>query len=214
MNRPKLRILIADDHALLRCGLKRLLLEMPEVGEVGEAETGNQARQSLRVRPWDILLLDLDMPGQNSLDVLKIVRAEHPKVAVLILSMYPESQFGLRTLKAGAAGYLSKESAPEHLMTAIRRVGEGGAYISASLAASLATKMYAQPVDRPNEVLPDREFAVLRGIAAGKSVTEIAEELNLSVKTVSTYRSRVLARLNLHSNIDLARYATEHGLVK
>src|SRR5690242_13677477 len=165
MTKNKLRVLIADDHAMLRSGLRHLLLEMPQIAAIGEAENGTQARQMLRDEHWDILLLDLDMPGQNPLDVLKAVKLEHPGTAVLILSMYPEDQFGLRTLKAGASGYLSKDSAPEQLLTAIRQVSEGGAYISASLATTLARKADSRPVDAVNQLLSDREFAVLRGIA-------------------------------------------------
>lgn len=209
-----LRVLIADDHGILRSGLRRLLSEMPEIDAIGEAEDATHARALMRAEHWDILLLDLDMPGQNSLDVLKILKANYPDVAVLILSMYPEDQFGLRTLKAGAAGYLSKDSAPEQLITAIRRISEGGAYISANLAAVLAKKSNPGSEPRNTDRLSDREFAVLRGIAAGKSITDISKELNLSAKTVSTYRARLLMRLNLNSNVELARYAAEHGIVK
>jgi len=207
-------VLIADDHGILRSGLRRLLSEMPEIDAIGEAEDATHARALMRAEHWDVLLLDLDMPGQNSLDVLKILKANYPDVAVLILSMYPEDQFGLRTLKAGAAGYLSKDSAPEQLITAIRRISEGGAYISANLAAALAKKSNAGSEPRNTDRLSDREFAVLRGIAAGKSITDISKELNLSAKTVSTYRARLLMRLNLNSNVELARYAADHGIVK
>ena len=210
----KLRILIADDHAVLRAGLRRLLQDVPGIGEVGEAETATHARQALRSAHWDILVLDLDMPGQSPLDVLKSLKADHPDVAVLILSMYPEEEFGLRSLKAGASGYLSKQSAPEELVTAIRRISEGGAYISAGLAKLMARMSHATAADPATKQLTDREFAVLRGIAAGRSITQIAKELNLSAKTISTYRARVLKRLNMHSNVELARYAAEHGIVK
>jgi DNA-binding NarL/FixJ family response regulator len=214
MNTTGLRVLIADDHAILRSGLRRLLQEMPEVEAVGEAESASQVRERMRSECWDVLLLDLDMPGQNPLEVLKLVKSEHPDAAVLILSMYPEEQFALRALKAGAAGYLSKKSAPEQLVTAIRRVAEGGTYISAALAVTLARNLRARPVDTINDLLSDREFSVLRGIATGKPLSEIAKELSLSAKTVSTYRTRLLTKLNLHSNVELARYAAEHGIVK
>jgi DNA-binding NarL/FixJ family response regulator len=214
MNPNRLSVLIADDHAILRSGLRRLLQEMPEVETVGEAETGNAVRERMRAQRWDVLLLDIDMPGQNSLDVLKLVKSDHPDVAVLILSMYPEEQFALRALKAGAAGYLSKKSAPEQLVTAIRRVAEGGTYLSAALAVTLARNLRARPVDTVNDLLSDREFTVLRGIASGRPISEIAKELNLSAKTVSTYRTRLLTKLNMHSNVELARYAAEHGIVK
>jgi two-component system, NarL family, invasion response regulator UvrY len=214
MDPHKLRILIADDHTILRSGLKRLLQDVPGIQEVGEAENANVARHLLRSGNWDIVLLDLDMPGQNPLDVLKGLKVDHPEVAVLILSMYPEEQFGLRALKAGAAGYLNKDSAAEELISAIRRISEGGAYISAGLAGVIARNLHTGAVDEQQTHLSDREFAVLRGIAAGKSIVHIANELNLSAKTISTYRARVLSRLGLHSNVELARYAAEHGIVK
>ena len=214
MHPRKLRILVADDHTVLRAGLKRLLQDVPEVEDVGEAETAVHAREMLRSGKWDILLLDLDMPGQNALDVLKGLKVDHPHVAVLILSMYPEEQFGLRSLKAGASGYLSKDSAPDELVAAIRRISEGGAYISAGLAKALARMSHIGAADPADAQLSDREFAVLRGIAAGRSISQIAKELYLSAKTVSTYRARVLRRLNLRSNVELARYAAQQGIVK
>jgi two-component system, NarL family, invasion response regulator UvrY len=213
----RLRVLIADDHAILRAGIVRLLREMPEVEAIGEADSGNRTLQQIRAEPWNVLLLDLDMPGQSALDVLRMIKASHPEVAALILSMYPEEQFALRALKAGAAGYVNKESAAEQLVTAIRLVGSGSAYISARVAGALAKSMEAARAERDEEVsehLSDREFTVLRALAAGKSITEIARGLNLSAKTVSTYRTRLLARLQLHSNVELARYATARGLVK
>jgi len=160
-----------------------------------------------------VLLLDLDMRGQNAFDVLKMVKASHPEVAVLVLSMYPEAQFGLRALKAGAAGYVNKQSAAEQLMTAIRLVVSGSAYLSATLSGVLATQG-AQPHDEVLEHLSDREFTVLRALATGKSISDIALDLNLSAKTVSTYRTRLLEKLRLGSNVELARYAAERGLVK
>lgn len=209
-----LRLLIADDHAILRFGLRRLLGEMPEVEAIGEAENGARVQQLLREEHWDVLVLDLDMPGQNVLDVLKRAKQDHPDLAVLILSMYPEEQFAMRALKAGAAGYLNKQSAPEQLMTAVRLVAGGGTYISAALASALARNLHAKPLDTINELLSDREFTVLRGIASGHSVSTIAQTLNLSAKTVSTYRTRLLGKLGVRSNVELARYAAEHGLVK
>jgi len=214
MTVAKIRVLIADDHAIVRSGVKRLLSEVPDIEAVGEVQDAAQILQRMRSEHWDVLLLDLDMPGQNPLDVLRLLTRNHPHVKVLILSMYSEEQFGLRTIKAGAAGYLSKKSAPEQLITAIRRVSEGGAYLSASLAAVLASKLHLNPTDTIHEMLSDREFAVLQGIASGKSITEIAQELSISVKTVSTYRSRLLVTLNLRSNVEVARYAADHGLVK
>jgi len=214
MDATKFRVLIADDDAILRCAVMRLLCDVPEIAALGEAANVQDTMELLRCKHWDVLLLDLDMPGQSSLDVLKWVKAEHPDVAVLVLSMYPEEQFGLRALMSGAAGYLNKAATAEHLVDAIRRVGEGGAYISSSLAIELARRLHTHPVDTLGAALSDRELTVLRGIASGRSISEMARELNLSAKTISTYRTRVLTRLNLRSNIELARYATEHGLLK
>jgi two-component system invasion response regulator UvrY len=209
-----LRVLIADDHGILRSGIKRLLQEALDISAVGEAENGEQVLRRMASEHWDIVLLDLDMPGQDPLDVLRHIKNKHPDTAVLILTMFPEDQFALRTLKAGAAGYLNKRSAPEQLLSAIRRLGEGGTYISASLAATLAASLSSRRTDAIEELLSDREFTVMRGIAGGESITQIAKALNLSAKTVSTYRTRVLTKLNLQSNVELARYAAERGLVK
>jgi two-component system invasion response regulator UvrY len=209
-----LRLLLADDHAILRSGLRRLLADMPEITTIGEAEDGSRVIDLVRAEHWDILVLDLDMPGPGPIDVLNRIKADQPDLAVLILSMYPEQRFALRALKAGAAGYLNKQSAPQQLITAIRLIAEGGTYISAQLAATLAHSLLAKPRDTVNELLSDREFTVLRGIASGKSSSTIARELNLSAKTICTYRARLLSKLNLGCNVDLARYATEHGLVK
>jgi DNA-binding NarL/FixJ family response regulator len=214
MDHRRISILIADDHSILRAGVKRLLQEMPEISSLGEAADGNQILQLMRARAWDVLLLDLDMPGQAPLDVLRLVRSGHPDTAVLILSMYPEEQFALRAIKAGAAGYVNKQCAPEQLMSAVRRVSEGGTYMSANLASALASSLRTKPRETLDDLLTDREFTVLRGIAAGKSVTDIGHELNLSVKTISTYRARLLSKLNLRTNADLIRYAADHGLVK
>lgn len=214
MNPAKLSVLIADDHSILRSGLKRLLSEMPEIEEVGEAGSGDRALQMVRDTHWDVLLLDLDMPGQDPFDVLRRVKMEHPDIAVLILSMYPEEQFAMRALKAGAAGYLGKTSAPEQLITAIREVAKGSVYISPNLALTLANNLRSKAVDTLNNLLTDREFAVLRGIAAGKSLVEIGHQLKLSAKTITTYRTRLLSKLNLTSNVDIARYAAQFGLIK
>ncbi len=214
MSPASLRVLVADDHAILRAGLKRLLLEMPGVEEVGEAENGAQVLRQLRSQQWDVLVLDLDMPAPNSLDLLRHVKSLYPATAVLVLSLFSEQQYALRAVKNGAAGYLNKQCAPEQLLTAIRRVSEGGTYISASVAADLVGSSGSSRTDAVNEVLSDRELTVLQGIVAGKSLTRIGEELTLSAKTVSTYRARLLTKLRLKSNVELARYAIESGLIK
>ena len=210
----QLKVLVADDHAILRFGLKRLIGEMPEVKVIGEADNATKLQQMLRKEHWDLLVLDLDMPGQNPLDMLKRVKPDYPDLGVLILSMYPEEQFALRAFRSGAVGYLNKESAPEKLLIALRQIASGGTYMSAAVASSLTHNNHAKPLDAINDVLSDREFAVLRGIAGGKRNTEIAVELNLSAKTVSTYRTRLLLKLGVKSNVELARYAGTHLLLK
>jgi two-component system, NarL family, invasion response regulator UvrY len=214
MSTPGLRLLLVDDHAILRSGLKRLLGEMAEVTEIGEAANAAEMLDRVRDAHWDVIVLDLEMPGPSPLDALKRIKADHPDTAVLILSMYAEERFALRALKAGAAGYMNKQSAPQQLTTAIRLIAAGGTYISAGLAATLARGLNARPADTVSELLSDREFAVLRGIASGKQVAEIAREMNLSAKTVSTYRTRLMTKLGLHSNVELARYASENKLVQ
>jgi two-component system, NarL family, invasion response regulator UvrY len=208
-----IKLLLADDHAILRAGLRRLLADMPEIEDIGEAEDGQQVLDMVRDGSWNFVVLDLDMPGPSPLDVLKRVKVDHPELPVLVLSTFPEDRFALRALKAGAAGYVNKHSAAQSLMTAIRVVFDGGMYFSASLTMHLAQGLKSSPVDTINQMLSDREFAVLRAIAKGKQPAEIARELNLSAKTVSTYRMRLMAKLDLHSNVELARYALENGLV-
>jgi two-component system, NarL family, invasion response regulator UvrY len=214
MNRPQLRVLITDDHATLRYGIKRLVEEIPGVAATAEAGSGAEMLEIMRSGRWDVLLLDLEMPGSDSLDLLRHVKTRYPATAVLIFSMYPEQQFALRAIRGGAAGYLNKQASPEQLQMAVRRVGEGGTYISAALALELAGTVNVKGPQADETLLSDREFTVMRGIAAGKPIAEIGRELNLSAKTVSTYRARVLTKLHLQSNVELARYAVERGLVK
>lgn len=211
-----LRVLIADDHALLRCVVRRLLENAEGIGTVGEAQNADQVIDRLQSAKWDVVVLDIDMPGHNSLFLLEWIKDRYPDVAILILSMYPEEQFGLRSIRAGASGYLNKAAGPDQLVMAVRRLGEGGSYISAGLACRLATsRMAASSPDVEPNAPSGRERAVLRGITQGKSICEIAQELNLSTKTVSRHRARLLLRLNVQTNVELARYAianemTEH----
>jgi DNA-binding NarL/FixJ family response regulator len=209
-----LRVLIADDHAVVRQGLRQILGDIPELSVVGEAENGEAALSQVRAEPWDVLVLDMTMPGRGGLDILKDVRRERPQTRVLVLSMHPEDQFAVRMLKAGASGYLTKESAPDELVKAVRKVMTGGKYISPALAEKLAFDMDADS-DRPlHDKLSDREFQVMGRLAAGRTVQEIADELMLSPKTISTYRARVLEKLGLKSNADLIHYAISHNLVE
>ena len=208
-----IKVLIADDHTVVRQGLKQILSDDPQLSVVGEAADGNEVLTALETLSVDVLVLDITMPGRNGLDVLKEVKRKRPTLPVLVLSMHPEDQFAIRILRAGAAGYITKESAPEELVGALRKVCSGGKYVSPQLAEKLAVFIEDETTRPPHEKLSDREFEVLRMLALGKTVTEVAEELLLSVKTVSTYRSRVLEKMKMTSNADLTRYALQNELI-
>lgn len=208
-----IKILIADDHPVVRQGLKQVLADEPDIKVAGEAANASEVLEKVRKERCDVVLLDVTMPGRGGLEALKDLRREHPKLPVLILSMHPEDQFGLRVLKAGASGYLTKDSAPDELVKAIRKVCGGGKYISESLAEQLAVHLDASEPTAPHESLSDREYQVMCLIASGKRVGDIAKELSLSVKTISTYRLRVLEKMALRTNAELTRYAIEHRLI-
>ncbi|HEX6003310.1 MAG TPA: response regulator transcription factor [Burkholderiales bacterium] len=211
--RNGVRVLIVDDHAIVREGLKRILADAPELRVAGEAASGPEAIDLVREQSWDVMLLDISLPGANGLEVLRAVKDLAPKLPVLILTMYPEDQYALRMLRAGAAGYLTKEGAPAQLVTAIRKVASGGKYISAAVAEKLAWELERRKQPATHEDLSNREFEILRLIASGKTVSQIAQQLRLSVKTVSTYRMRLLTKLNMKSNAELTHYAIKGGLV-
>ncbi len=213
MSKP-IRVLIADDHAIVRQGLRQILSDTADLTVAGEAENGVQAVQLVRSGEWDVVLMDVSMPDRNGIDALKIIKKEFPRLPVLILSMYPEEQYAIRALKAGAAGYLTKQSAPELLVTAIRQVASGKKYVSQSLAEELANAIGEDSERPPHEKLSDREYQTLCMIASGKTPTEIAEALNLSVKTVSVYRARLLEKMNLRNNAELTHYGLKHGLAE
>jgi DNA-binding NarL/FixJ family response regulator len=207
-------VLIADDHAILRRGLKEILQHELDGVIVGEAENGQQALDLVQSSDWNLLILDIAMPGRGGLDVLGNLKALRPRLPVLVLSMYPEDQFGKRVLKAGASGYMNKQSAPDELITAVRRILGGGRYVSPSLAEALASDL-SQDTGRPaHESLSDREFEVLRRIASGKTVSQIADELHLSVPTVSTYRARILEKMGMSTTAELMHYALRNNLVE
>lgn len=208
-----IRVLIADDHAVVREGLRQILSGVPDMTVAGEAENGNDVLREVRKNPYDVLVLDITMPGRTGLDILKELKQEHPMLQVLILSMYPEEQYAVRVLRAGASGYLTKESAPEELVGAIRRVAQGRKYISPSLAETLVGNLDIDAEKPMHQSLSDREYQVLCLIASGKKVGEIAETLSLSVKTISTYRTRVLEKMRLKNNAELTLYAVEQRLV-
>lgn len=213
MKKP-IRVLIADDHAIVRQGLRQILSDTPDLTVSGEAENGVQAVQMVRAGDWDVVLMDVSMPDRNGIDALKLIKKEFPRLPVLILSMYPEEQYAIRALKAGAAGYLTKQSAPELLVTAIRQVASGKKYVSPSLAEELANAIGDDSERPPHEKLSDREYQTLCMIASGKTPAEIAEALNLSVKTVSVYRARLLEKMNLRNNAELTHYGLKHGLAE
>jgi two-component system, NarL family, invasion response regulator UvrY len=207
-------ILIVDDHAVVRAGLRQFLLDDPQVSKVDEADSGQQAMEALRRSRYDLLILDINMPGRNGLDILRNVTSAHPDTKVLIVSGYPERQYAVNVLKSGASGYISKESAPEELLKATHTVLGGRRYVSATLAEQLVTDLDIDS-DKPiHSKLSEREFQIFCKLASGKAVSDIAHELCLSVKTVSTYRSRVLEKMNFVSNADITTYALRNGLMQ
>ena len=208
-----IKVVVVDDHAVVREGLKRIIAENDGMMVSGEAADGFEAMQVIKKDHCDVVLLDITMPNKSGLDVLKELHAESPRLPVLVLSMHPEDQYALRVLRAGAAGYVTKESAPAKLVQAIRKVVRGGKYVSPSLAERLAYDLGTQTDKAPHEILSDREYQVLCMIGSGKTVTQIAEELALSVKTISTYRVRILEKLKMNNNAEMTRYAIKEGLV-
>ncbi len=208
-----IRVLVADDHAVVRRGVVQILAEAPDMVVAGEAGSGREVLRAVETGEYDVLVLDISMPEGSGLEVLAQISTRLPHLRVLILSMYPEKQYAIRALKAGAAGYLTKESAPDELLTAIRRVAAGDKYITTSLAAQLASLLTADVPTEPHQALSDREFQVMRMLAMGKTVSGIAQELGLSAKTVSTYRARILAKLALENTAEIMRYAIERDLV-
>lgn len=207
-------VIIVDDHALIREGVKKTLSDEPEMRLVGEANNIAELFKLLGQVHADIILLDITMPGESGLDALKELRQTHPHLPVLILSFHPEERFAVRALKAGAAGYITKESATEELVQAVRRVAGGGRYVSTALAERLAAELADKSDKLPHETLSDREFQVMRLFAQGKKSSEIAEQLSVSVNTVNTYRTRLLQKMKMQSDVELSRYAVEHGLIE
>lgn len=210
----QLNILIADDHAVVRQGLKLILAEAFKKATFGEAQNAQELLDLLRSGIWNAIILDMSMPGTSGIDLLKQIKHEQPELPVLILSMHSEDQYAVRTLKAGAAGYLTKESASEELVNAIHKILRGGKYINASVAEKLVLNLNSATERPPHELLSDREYQVMSLIAMGKGVGQIAQELSLSVKTISTYRSRVLEKMNMKTNAELTHYAIQNNLVE
>jgi DNA-binding NarL/FixJ family response regulator len=209
-----MKVLIVDDHAVVRHGIRQIINDAIQGVEFGEASNAADAASKAWGEPWDVVILDISLPSRNGLDVLKDIKREKPDLPVLMLSMHPEDQFAVRTFKAGASGYLTKESAPEELVKAIHKVCSGGKYISEEMAEVLADSLKAGEFTNPHELLSDREYEVLCLIASGNTVSQIADKLSLSVKTISTYRARVLEKMKLRTNAELTHYAIRMGLVK
>jgi two-component system, NarL family, invasion response regulator UvrY len=209
-----IKIFIADDHPVVRMGIKQILSEVKDMTVVDEAGTGQETLKKVAKNDYDVILLDISMPGRNGLDILRELKSKKPKIPVLILSIYPEDQYAVRVLKLGAAGYLTKESVPEELINAIRKVAQGRKYISPSLAEKLATDLELNSDKPPHENLSDREYQVLCLLASGKRLKDIADTLSLSIKTISTYRTRILEKMKMDNNAELIRYALQNNLVR
>ena len=209
-----LRILIADDHPLVRAGFRRFLEEDSTITEIGEAASGRETLDRMRETEWDLVVLDISMPDRSGIDILQHLRASHPKTRVLMLSGFPERQYAINVLRAGASGFLSKEAAPDELLKAVRTVMAGRRYVSASLAQLLASDLGGDSDQPLHASLSTREFQILCKLAAGHSVSAIGKELCLSVKTVSTYRTRILGKMKLTTNADLTSYALKNGLIQ
>lgn len=208
-----INVLIADDHVLIREGLKKILKAESDMTLCGEASNALELSERLRSLHVDIVLLDISMPGESGLDALKEIKLKHPKLPVLILSVHPEHRFAVRALKAGASGYITKETAVEELVQAIRKIVRGGKYVSLALAEHLADELERN--GRPlHETLSDREYQVLCLLASGKKSSEIAEQLSVSLSTINTYRNRIMEKMRMQSNVDLTRYAIENGLIE
>ncbi|PIQ99070.1 MAG: DNA-binding response regulator [Nitrospinae bacterium CG11_big_fil_rev_8_21_14_0_20_45_15] len=214
MTAKPIRILIADDHEIVRKGIRTIISETPDFELVGEVENGNEALQKLKTVKVDVLLMDFDMPGKNGLDTLIELKSILPKLPVIILSVFPEDHYGMRFLKAGASGYLGKASASGQLVEAIRKVAKGGKFVSPDLADKLVNDLNKDSEKLPHEMLTDREFQVFRMLASGNKLKDIANQLCLSINTISTYRGRILEKMDMQSNSDLIHYAIKTGLIK
>jgi DNA-binding NarL/FixJ family response regulator len=209
-----IRVVLADDHTIVREGLKQLLGAAEGLEVVGEAHDGHEVMKTVREREFDLLLLDMSMPGKSGIELIKQVRAEKPKLRMLVLSMHAERQYAIRAIRAGASGYITKESASRQLVEAIRKVAAGGAFISAEVAEQLALRAMPGAQSMPHEALSDREFQVFRMIAEGRSISDIAERLSLSVKTVSTHKANIMQKMQMDTAGEIMRYALSNGLVE
>jgi DNA-binding NarL/FixJ family response regulator len=208
-----IKVLVADDHAVVRRGLRQILAETEDILVGGEATTAAEVLSFVAAERWDVVVLDVNMPGSSGIELLGQIRREKPQLPVLILTMYPEDQYAVRAIKAGAAGFLTKESAPDKLIDAVRKVAAGGRYVSAELGETLASLMAGETPGKPHERLSDRELEVMRMLASGKTVGKVAQDLALSVKTISTHRTRILKKMGMSTNAELTHYAVKNHLV-
>jgi DNA-binding NarL/FixJ family response regulator len=208
-----IEVLVADDHAIIRDGLKKILADSADMVVAGEAANGNAALDQVRERDWGLVVLDLSMPGRSGLELIKLMRAERARLPILVFSMHPEEQYAVRAIRAGASGYLSKEGNSDLILPAMRKVAAGGAFVSAKVAELLAMDASRPNEGPPHALLSDREYGVFSRIVRGSTLTDIADELSLSIKTVSTHKSHILAKMNLANQVDLVRYAIEHHLL-
>lgn len=209
-----IRVLLADDHRILREGLKQILAESGDIVVGGEAENGFEALDKIRKEEWNVVVLDMSMPGKSGIELIRQVKDEKPKLPILILSMHKEDVYALRTLKAGASGYLSKDSASAELVKAIRKLAGGGVYINSNIAEKLAIGLMPVSDAAPHTLLSDREYQVFLMLVSGQGITDIADELHLSVKTVSTHKTRIMQKMNITSLSGLIKYAIKHGLLE
>ena len=208
-----LRILITDDHKIMRDGLKKILGDSFPSVHFGEAANSSEAIKMVEKYEWDLIIMDINLPGRNGLDAIKEIQRSNPHIPILVLSMYPEDQFAVRAIRAGASGYLNKDSAPDELVTAIKTIRQGHPFITSTVALELASEVRGEMQNTAHKSLSDREYEVLCHIASGKPVSAIAQELSLSVKTISTYRSKILEKLGMKNNAELTYYAIRNGLI-
>lgn len=208
-----IRVLLADDHAIVRDGIKQILADTGDLTVAGEATNGNEVLEKVRTGQWDVLVLDISMPGKSGLELIKQLKGEAPRLPILVLSMHHEEQYAMRALRAGAAGYLTKESDADLLVSVIRKVARGGVFLSPSMAEQMARELIPGGEALPHTLLSDREYQVFRMIVAGTPVTEIADKLALSVKTVSTHKTRIMQKMNMSNHTELIRYAIRHHLL-
>jgi two-component system invasion response regulator UvrY len=209
-----IKVLVADDHAIVRRGIRQILNETSDISVDGEAGTAEEVRRLVRDQRWDVVVLDISLPGGSGMDLLGELRRERPDLRVLILTVYSEEQYAIRAIRAGASGFLTKESAPDKLIEAVRKIASGGRYVSTELAETLASVLAGDAAGAPHERLSDREFEILKMLASGKTVSEVAAELALSVKTVSTHRTRLLKKMGMRTNAELTHYAVRNRLVE